>query len=102
MEEGVSVAPHPALWEEDGWFVDVGILGCDAVLTCRYVPTFLGNILFLSSGLNLEVLRSSKTLISIHKSSLRRNPEDQHQYIHPRENLRSHLSELSLMARALI
>jgi hypothetical protein len=59
-------------------FVDVDLLGCDAVWTCGQIPTFRRNILFPSSGL---------------KSTLRYNPEDQLRHIHCLENLKTRHEE---------
>jgi hypothetical protein len=49
-------------------FVDVGLLGCNAMWTCKQIPTFRRNILPPSSGLmralKKEVVCSSETLVS--------------------------------------
>jgi hypothetical protein len=45
------------------WFVDVGVLGTNAVWTCRQKPTFRRNILPLSSMLKTKAVCSPETLV---------------------------------------
>jgi hypothetical protein len=58
-------------------YVSVGYLGCNAVLTCRQIPTFRKNMLPPISGRNMEKIRSSERLISAYKSMQLYNPKDQ-------------------------
>jgi hypothetical protein len=50
------------LGSDDGEDVDVGLLGCIAVWTCRRIPTFRRNIPSPSSGMEMERVCSSETL----------------------------------------
>jgi hypothetical protein len=40
----------------------------------------------------MEAVCASETLVPTYESTRRYNPEDQHQYLHRRENLKSHLN----------
>jgi hypothetical protein len=55
-------------------FADVGLLGCNAVWNCRYIPVFRGNILFPSLTMKMEIVYSSETLVSTYKSTRGYNP----------------------------
>jgi hypothetical protein len=52
-------------------------------------PTFRRNTLPSSSGMKMEAVCSSETLVAIYKSIWRKYPEDQHRHFH-RQNLESH------------
>jgi hypothetical protein len=77
-------------YKEQNIYLAVGLLGCDAVWTCRYIPTFWRNILPLSSALIMKTVCFTETSVSTYKSTRRHNPEDQHRHFHCRENLKSH------------
>jgi hypothetical protein len=62
--------------------VDHGLLGCDAVWSCRCLPKFLRNVLPPSSG--------KRTLVTI-KTTKYHNPEEYDQHFHCRENLKSQI-----------
>jgi hypothetical protein len=64
---------------------DDDLLGCDAVQTRMYKPTFRRNI-----ALSMETVCFSETVISTYESTWRQNPEQQHRHPHRRENLISH------------
>jgi hypothetical protein len=54
---------------------DVGLLGCNAVWTRMYIPTFWRNILVPSSDLKMG-------LVFTYESRRRHNPEEQHHHPH--------------------
>jgi hypothetical protein len=70
---------------------DVGLLGCNALWTCRQIRTFRRNTLSPPSGVNMEAVCFSETLATLHKSKRLFNPKDQIRHFHRRENLKSHL-----------
>jgi hypothetical protein len=47
---------------------DVRLLDCNAVWTCRLIPTYQSNILPKSLGLKMAAVCSSETFVSIYKS----------------------------------
>jgi hypothetical protein len=67
------------------------------LMHCRRVGTYQ-RVGSPSSGLKtaLETVCFSETLVSTYKSTWRYYPEDQHQYIDGRENLKSHKRLLTL------
>lgn len=77
--------------------VDGGPLGCDAVWTCWWIPTFRKNILPPSSGMKIQAVGGgglrvcAKALERTHKPTMRHNPEDCHRLFQYRENLRSYV-----------
>jgi hypothetical protein len=68
---------------------DVVLLGCDVVKTRTQMPAFRRNILSLSSGLKMETVCFSETLVFTYESTRRHNPE-QHYHLHRRQNLKFH------------
>jgi hypothetical protein len=70
MTENKSRGSH------DGENVDVGLLGCNAMRTCRQKPAFRGNHAFLK----MEAICSSKTLVLTYKFTQHYNPEDIHRH----------------------
>jgi hypothetical protein len=70
--------------------VIIGLLGWNAVWTCTSISTFRGNIVSPSTGLNMETVCLSETLVSTYKSTRLYYPEDQHRHLHRRENRKSH------------
>jgi hypothetical protein len=61
---------------------DVGLLGCNAVWTCR------------TSALKMEIVCLSETLVPTYKFTRSYNLEDQHQHFHYRENLKPKTGEV--------
>jgi hypothetical protein len=56
------------------------------------MSVFWRNILPSSSGLKMEAVCSSETLVSTYKPIRRFNPYDQQRHIHRLENLKSHIA----------
>jgi hypothetical protein len=54
--------------------LDVGLLGCNAVPTSRYVPAKQPS----SSALKMEAVYWSEMFVSVFKSTQCYNPQDQH------------------------
>jgi hypothetical protein len=50
---------------------DVGLLGCNAVWTCKYIPE-----------LKMEAICSSEMLVSTYKTTCRNNPQYQHRHVY--------------------
>jgi hypothetical protein len=61
--------------------INFGLLVCNIVGTCRYIPTFWRNILPGYSRLKMEAICFCKMLLSAYKSSGCYNPEDQHRHV---------------------
>jgi hypothetical protein len=55
-------------------------LFCDAVQSCKWLPTFRSN-----------VPPPSLTMVTTYKTTRRHNPEDHNRYLHGRENLKSEI-----------
>jgi hypothetical protein len=70
---------------------DVAVLGCDAVCTRRWIPTFRRSILSPSSGLKMETVCFSEMLVFTYETTWCNSPEQQHRR-HRREI--SHLTRL--------
>jgi hypothetical protein len=63
------------IFKDDGQYnVNIGLLGCNSVWTCRQIPTFQRNILLPSSGLKYVPLKCWYPPTS----PQRYNPEQQH------------------------
>jgi hypothetical protein len=68
--------------------VDVDLVDCNAIQTCRQVPEFRKNILPVSA-LKMEAVCSSRTLVCTCKFTRRYNPEDRYRHIRRCEHLKS-------------
>jgi hypothetical protein len=55
----------------------------------RRIELIDNSIQWWASGMNMEAVCFSATLVSTDKSTRRYNPEDQHRHLHRRENLKS-------------
>jgi hypothetical protein len=77
--------------DSDIQLVDVGLLGCDTIWTCRQVPVYWMNMLPPFSLLKIDSLFSSKTLLSTYKSSWHHKPEAQHQHLLCYDNFKPHI-----------